>query len=183
MGDSDDVLPPGVFAVEEGGCEPTPSLAERVRKRLEELRIGGYAEMETLRRHGTKALRDALSDPESMFVKCDDQICVPDMREQGISVIEFGSSNSAGMEIFRIEIDANGKATITWETNGETSSEYDTWGPTTITNCTRCGESHDLIIFEKLAKPMPVGPEPDRTHWAMCPTTEQPIIMRVEGAS
>lgn len=47
-----------------------------------------------------------------------------------------------------------------------------------LTNCARCGENHDRgLCFV----PIVGTPIPGATHWATCPATGQPILMRVEG--
>lgn len=40
-----------------------------------------------------------------------------------------------------------------------------------VTNCARCGEIHTLefVAF--------TTPPPDATHWALCPRTQEPILM------
>lgn len=48
-------------------------------------------------------------------------------------------------------------------------------GRTEINNCARCGGSH-RVVFKKLARPMT---ESRHTHWALCPVTDEPILMRV----
>jgi hypothetical protein len=44
-----------------------------------------------------------------------------------------------------------------------------------LNNCARCGENHESICFYKLE-----NPSDEWTHWAMCPTFAEPIMMLVE---
>ena len=44
---------------------------------------------------------------------------------------------------------------------------------TTIRNCARCGQDHELE-FRRFQRPMQ---RTGYTHWATCPTTGEPIIM------
>ena len=39
-------------------------------------------------------------------------------------------------------------------------------------NCSRCDGSHDDVMFQPFTKPSDAY-----THWAMCPTTNEPIVM------
>lgn len=55
---------------------------------------------------------------------------------------------------------------------------------TNLIGCARChGEGHDDVAFERLRFPITVlddEGEPARaTHWAMCPTLSEPILMAV----
>lgn len=43
-----------------------------------------------------------------------------------------------------------------------------------IINCSRCGENHTNLTFEPFRRP-PGG----FTHFAPCPTTHEPILMKV----
>ena len=45
--------------------------------------------------------------------------------------------------------------------------------PYKITNCARCGGRHTDIWFWKFTRKAS-----EYTHWAMCPKTNQPILMR-----
>lgn len=45
-----------------------------------------------------------------------------------------------------------------------------------IRGCARCGEEHDLLEFKKLQRP--VG---HLTHWALCPTTGEPVLLKILG--
>lgn len=40
--------------------------------------------------------------------------------------------------------------------------------------CARCGKDHEKVVFKKLTQP---GPR--HSHWAPCPTNQEPIMMRV----
>lgn len=48
--------------------------------------------------------------------------------------------------------------------------------------CTRCGEDHENLDFTRLDPPMDVGGV-EFTHWALCPTKEAPILLKVETYS
>ena len=48
--------------------------------------------------------------------------------------------------------------------------------PKNILGCARCGGEH-LIRFKELRNPMQAGGAV-LTHWGMCPTTKEPILMR-----
>jgi len=52
--------------------------------------------------------------------------------------------------------------------------EQDAIEVTSIRNCARCGCSHDKLTFMKLKKP-----SGEFTHWAICPQSEQPIMMKI----
>jgi hypothetical protein len=43
-----------------------------------------------------------------------------------------------------------------------------------VKHCARCGKDHEKVIFKKLTQP---GPR--HSHWAPCPTNQEPIMMRV----
>ena len=43
-----------------------------------------------------------------------------------------------------------------------------------VEGCARCGETHENLIFERLESPVR-----NLTHWAECPNTGQPILMRM----
>ena len=47
---------------------------------------------------------------------------------------------------------------------------------TTVRSCARCGGDHAALEFLPIS-----NPAPDFTHWAMCPTVHQPIIMLVKS--
>lgn len=44
---------------------------------------------------------------------------------------------------------------------------------TDLLDCTRCGGPHGQMIFKPLTNP----PDAETTHFAICPTTQQPILM------
>jgi hypothetical protein len=48
--------------------------------------------------------------------------------------------------------------------------------------CTRCGEMHENLDFARLDPPMDVGGV-EFTHWALCPTKESPVLLKVETLS
>lgn len=48
--------------------------------------------------------------------------------------------------------------------------------------CVRCGEEHVDIDFQRLMPPMDVGGVMF-THWALCPTNQTPILLKVETLS
>lgn len=56
---------------------------------------------------------------------------------------------------------------------------------TQIKNCARCGEDHDLVEFSKFKKPIPEHVSVRKmkmwTHWAMCPKTNEPILLLVKS--
>ena len=45
-----------------------------------------------------------------------------------------------------------------------------------VGNCARCGGYHDKVEF----RPFKNGSIRDLSHWAMCPTTVEPILMRIQ---
>jgi hypothetical protein len=45
---------------------------------------------------------------------------------------------------------------------------------TEIESCARCGGNHS-VVFKKLGQPLSTG----QTHWAPCPATGEPIMMRI----
>jgi len=51
---------------------------------------------------------------------------------------------------------------------------------TDIFNCARCRGNHEMLSFEPLKGDPIDGVEGNYTHWAKCPVTEQPIVLRVE---
>ena len=44
-----------------------------------------------------------------------------------------------------------------------------------VVNCARCGGLHDAVIFIPFR-----NPAGDSTHWAMCPSTDEPILFHVK---
>lgn len=52
-----------------------------------------------------------------------------------------------------------------------------------VRNCARCNGNHDDLVFRPLLQPI-LDDEGKAvwTHWALCPTTGEPILMvEVEG--
>jgi hypothetical protein len=50
-----------------------------------------------------------------------------------------------------------------------------------IRGCARChGDGHENLEFKELAYPVEISNYPPITHWAMCPTSGEPIMMRFE---
>jgi hypothetical protein len=46
-----------------------------------------------------------------------------------------------------------------------------------IKNCARCGGNHEDLVFNKLRRPTQT---PEKwSHWASCPKTKEPILLRV----
>lgn len=56
------------------------------------------------------------------------------------------------------------------------SPQPDLPAPSNILGCARCGGEH-LVRFKPFRVPMQVG-EATLTHWGLCPTTREPILMR-----
>jgi hypothetical protein len=50
--------------------------------------------------------------------------------------------------------------------------------PLSVGNCARCGKKHRPLMFKKFKRQ--TQSEPPSTHWAMCPTTKEPILMRFD---
>jgi len=42
-----------------------------------------------------------------------------------------------------------------------------------LSNCARCGLEHDDLVFLRLKNPIEA-----HTHWALCPTTGEPILLQ-----
>jgi len=42
-----------------------------------------------------------------------------------------------------------------------------------VVKCARCGQDHAQLRFERL-----LNPPSDISHWAACPVTGQPILLR-----
>lgn len=49
--------------------------------------------------------------------------------------------------------------------------------PTDLLGCARCGGEH-MVRFKPLRNPIQMG-DVVLTHWATCPTTKEPILMRL----
>lgn len=45
---------------------------------------------------------------------------------------------------------------------------------TNVQNCARCGGTHASLTFTALT-----APTDEYGHWAMCPTLQQPILLKV----
>lgn len=52
-------------------------------------------------------------------------------------------------------------------------------GKTSLSKCVRCGGAH-VIEWQPFERPIEIPEQPPLTHWAMCPTNNEPILMRVE---
>lgn len=49
-----------------------------------------------------------------------------------------------------------------------------------IVGCARCGgEGHKNLKFKKLKNPVQATQTFQLTHWAMCPETNEPILMAI----
>ena len=48
-----------------------------------------------------------------------------------------------------------------------------------LTNCARCGGQHKNLEFTQLKRPVAVLVA-TFTHWALCPKTKEPILLREE---
>lgn len=48
-----------------------------------------------------------------------------------------------------------------------------------IQRCARCGGDHDGLIFLKLLRPAVIDDTLVATHWSLCPSNGQPIMMTV----
>lgn len=50
-----------------------------------------------------------------------------------------------------------------------------------IVGCSRChGDGHSGLVFEPLRYPVEIKDGP-LTHWATCPETGEPILLRIEN--
>jgi len=49
-------------------------------------------------------------------------------------------------------------------------------------NCVRCGDVHHDLDFTRFDAPMDVGGV-QFTHWALCPSNETPILLKVDTLS
>lgn len=50
-----------------------------------------------------------------------------------------------------------------------------------IKNCARCHGNHEDVEFVRFNTPVYEGESLVWTHWAMCPTNEEPILLIVEA--
>lgn len=48
--------------------------------------------------------------------------------------------------------------------------------PVDISNCARCGEDHEQMIFSLLA-----NASDEWKYFGMCPVTDQPVMLRICG--
>lgn len=46
----------------------------------------------------------------------------------------------------------------------------------TVRGCARCNEDHEQLVFLKLGQPCQ-----EWTHWAVCPTTNEPILLTFDA--
>lgn len=50
-----------------------------------------------------------------------------------------------------------------------------------LNGCARChGDGHGNLTFTQLTHPVDVGDGAPLTHWALCPATLEPILMRYQ---
>ena len=52
--------------------------------------------------------------------------------------------------------------------------------PVNVHECARCGLDHTGLPFRRMTRPMEADDGLDWTHWALCPTSLDPILMRIE---
>jgi hypothetical protein len=54
-----------------------------------------------------------------------------------------------------------------------------------VKGCARChGDGHPGLVFRPLTYPVDVADDvAPLTHWALCPTTVEPILLRIEAVS
>lgn len=52
--------------------------------------------------------------------------------------------------------------------------------PINIINCARCGGYHERLIFKSMDNPIKDSDGMEWDRWAMCPTSGDPILMRVQ---
>lgn len=50
---------------------------------------------------------------------------------------------------------------------------------TDIKNCARCQQNHDRLEFEKFTNPIEDSDGTLWTHWALCPTNGEPVLLKV----
>lgn len=50
---------------------------------------------------------------------------------------------------------------------------------TGVHNCARCGETHLTLEWKRFKTPIEVSDSEKYTGWAMCPTTNDPIMFSV----
>lgn len=58
---------------------------------------------------------------------------------------------------------------------------FDETVTTTLVHCARCGGHHDNLPFKIFTRPVMEHADirPAYTHWAMCPESKQPILLKV----
>ena len=50
----------------------------------------------------------------------------------------------------------------------------------TIKGCARChGEGHESLLFKAFVHPVEIKDEPPFTHYAICPVTDDPIMLQI----
>lgn len=49
-----------------------------------------------------------------------------------------------------------------------------------VGNCARCGGDHENLPLTRFRRPVTIEHGPTLTHWAMCPTYCEPILVRFE---
>ena len=50
-----------------------------------------------------------------------------------------------------------------------------------ITNCVRCGETHEKVWFSRFTRPIVDNDGTISNYWAICPVTREPIIMAMQS--
>lgn len=48
-----------------------------------------------------------------------------------------------------------------------------------VINCARCGSDHQQLKMKKMLKPIKIA-RSVWTHWALCPLSQDPILVREE---
>ncbi len=61
-----------------------------------------------------------------------------------------------------------------WSVCLKCSKERVTVEPTLVRNCARCGQDHE-VFFNKFT----ICPRGEHTHFAICPTNGEPILMHI----
>jgi len=49
---------------------------------------------------------------------------------------------------------------------------------TTVLHCARCGENHEDLLFSLFTNPIEDSDGTVWAYWAMCPITDEPILLR-----
>lgn len=49
---------------------------------------------------------------------------------------------------------------------------------TSVQNCARCDGDHKSLSFKEMRSPIECG-SVDLTHWAVCPVTGDPVLLRI----